>query len=271
MSNLELWNRVCETDPGTTRTVNDGRHTFTAIDAYGQIKAATAIWGAYGRTWGLKAIDISPIGEGPLAMLSGVFFFPDQGEFPIHTSIKMFSNTGKWDDDFCKKLETDAITKALSRLGFNADVFLGKYDDNKYVQGLQEKYTPVPDVLVKKFGSLIDSNNVIRLWAWQKADKPLFLKAYNSYVAGIPTGKVSTRKKIDQMIKDGFNLVENTAVEIATAMDSNEFNLAVYTESLTPQELHIVESALKPEHKTILEQHKAAFNPRKEAKEHDAK
>ena len=29
---------------------------------------------------------------------------------------------------------TDATTKALSKLGYNADVFLGKFDDNKYVQ-----------------------------------------------------------------------------------------------------------------------------------------
>jgi hypothetical protein len=27
---------------------------------------------------------------------------------------------------------TDGLTKALSHLGFNADVFLGKHDGNKY-------------------------------------------------------------------------------------------------------------------------------------------
>jgi hypothetical protein len=27
---------------------------------------------------------------------------------------------------------TDGLTKALSHLGFNADVFLGEYDGNKY-------------------------------------------------------------------------------------------------------------------------------------------
>ena len=32
-----------------------------------------------------------------------------------------------------KKALTDAITKGLSYLGFNADVFLGMFDDNKYV------------------------------------------------------------------------------------------------------------------------------------------
>ena len=31
-------------------------------------------------------------------------------------------------------------TKALSKLGFNADVFLGKYDDNKYVAKMKEEF-----------------------------------------------------------------------------------------------------------------------------------
>ena len=35
-----------------------------------------------------------------------------------------------------KKVATDALTKGLSKLGFNADVFMGKFDDNKYVNSL---------------------------------------------------------------------------------------------------------------------------------------
>jgi hypothetical protein len=30
------------------------------------------------------------------------------------------------------------MTKGLSKIGFNADVFLGKFDDNKYVKSLEE-------------------------------------------------------------------------------------------------------------------------------------
>ena len=35
---------------------------------------------------------------------------------------------------------TDAITKALSHLGFNADVFLGKFDDNAYVTAMRAEF-----------------------------------------------------------------------------------------------------------------------------------
>jgi hypothetical protein len=44
------------------------------------------------------------------------------------------------DDDCVKKVATDALTKGLSKLGFNADVFLGLYDDNKYVAGAKAAF-----------------------------------------------------------------------------------------------------------------------------------
>ena len=43
-----------------------------------------------------------------------------------------------------KKMETDVTTKALSKLGFNADVFMGLYDDNRYVNQMKEEFNPVP-------------------------------------------------------------------------------------------------------------------------------
>ena len=42
-------------------------------------------------------------------------------------------------EDCRKKLLTDITTKALSFLGFNADVFLGQHDDNKYLSQVSEE------------------------------------------------------------------------------------------------------------------------------------
>ncbi len=39
----------------------------------------------------------------------------------------------RYDDDAGKKAMTDALTKGLSHLGLSADVFLGLFEDNKYV------------------------------------------------------------------------------------------------------------------------------------------
>ena len=39
-----------------------------------------------------------------------------------------------------KKIETDLTTKALSKLGFSADIFMGKYDDVKYMNDIIKEF-----------------------------------------------------------------------------------------------------------------------------------
>lgn len=145
--NLKLWNAVEETDPSKTKKAKLGSLTLTAINATSQIKQATKHWGMYGSTWGLKNINYEymDIEKTRLAIVRAMFYYPE-GEFEISTSIKVYYMTQgangylKIDDDFLKKAETDLTTKSLSKLGFNADVFMGLYDDNKYLTALKEKY-----------------------------------------------------------------------------------------------------------------------------------
>jgi hypothetical protein len=54
---------------------------------------------------------------------------------------------GYWvsDEDAAKKSLTDAITKAASWLGVAGDIFMGRWDDSKYVEGLKaEANRPTP-------------------------------------------------------------------------------------------------------------------------------
>jgi len=128
-ANLELWEKVEKSDTRYLKRVEYGKRSFTTIDAYYQIKVATGIFGPYGKTWGLKdtSLEIVSVGETPMAIYKATFYYPE-GEFEIWNAIKIN------DDEFAKKVETDTLTKALSRLGFNADVFLGMYDGNRYTQ-----------------------------------------------------------------------------------------------------------------------------------------
>jgi hypothetical protein len=138
--NLELWNAVQETNPADTKEVSFGRK-FTAIDAYSQIKKATEQFGEYGDKWGLTEVDYIFIHDSKIILVKGRFKHPN-GEFPVNTSISSVMGQ-KEDDDFAKKAETDLITKALSRLGFNADIFMGKFDDQKYVQEMTKKFQQI--------------------------------------------------------------------------------------------------------------------------------
>ena len=137
MSNMDLWNAVQESDPAFVKEVSYGARKFSSIDAYAQIKAATAQFGPYGVLWGFKD-DLTLTQVDTLMVGQGVFSHPD-GHFTVTSSIEITSAKGRIDPEFAKKLETDMLTKGLSRLGFNADVFLGLFDDNRYVQSLRDK------------------------------------------------------------------------------------------------------------------------------------
>lgn len=127
---MELWRQVCQTDPDFTKNVNQ-RGGFTAINATWQIKQATMQWGPYGSTWKLSyAKEHLTIGS-KMAVLYAIFQYPS-GEFPISNAIDIMDRKGNYDTDFIKKLETDTLTKALSKLGFSADIFMGCWDQQKY-------------------------------------------------------------------------------------------------------------------------------------------
>lgn len=128
--NLSIWDAVSETDPAYTKQVNQ-RGGYTTIDAQYQLMNATKEFGPYGKTWGFKDIDLdyTLIAKG-LVIFKGVFFFPG-GQFPI-INCKSIGEK-KVDEDFAKKLETNTLSKALSKLGFNADIFMGKFEDFDYV------------------------------------------------------------------------------------------------------------------------------------------
>lgn len=148
--NLKFWNEVEKTDPSHTKGANVRGNKITAIAPQYQIKNATKQWGMYGKDWGFKAIsfDYAMLEITGIVVFNGVFFYP-QAEFPITSSISAYKDGArtKPDADFAKKVETDALTKALSKIGFNADVFMGMYDDHKYVQMMQDEFKEVdPDI-----------------------------------------------------------------------------------------------------------------------------
>jgi len=143
--NLELWNRVEKTNPNYTKKAKVGGMTITAIAPQYQIMMVTEQFGVYGKTWGFKNVqlDYSLVEKYDMVVFKGTFFFPE-GQFEIVNSCKLFMDRNKkmLDDNFAKKIETDTLTKAISKLGFNADIFLGKFDDVRYLNEVKEEFKP---------------------------------------------------------------------------------------------------------------------------------
>lgn len=153
---MELWDKVSTTDVDHTKEVSFGRK-FTAIDAHSQIMEATRLFGPVGLGWGYKTefgFHTTARGEDFIwcdlrlwwrteSEWEGNKNYHNRSFGPIRgmAVVQGLKADGKHkpsDNDAGKKAMTDALTKALSHLGFNADVFLGKFDDNKYVQDLQK-------------------------------------------------------------------------------------------------------------------------------------
>ena len=140
-ANLHIWNKVEKTDPKHTKAVSYGTRKFTAIDAQYQILRATEVFGPVGEGWGyecehsiqdgLAVCDVRLWYGGTKRQTFG----PVRGMSAVRPKDK--NGNERLDDDCAKKAMTDALTKALSHLGFSADVFLGKFDDNKYVASLK--------------------------------------------------------------------------------------------------------------------------------------
>jgi len=160
--NLKLWNAVEKTNPKYTKQANVGGNKITSIAPQYQIMNVTEQFGSYGKTWGFKNIelDYTLVPEFNLIVFKAIFFYPE-GEFPTINSIKMFMDNAKLkiDDNFAKKLETDTLTKAISKLGFNADIFMGKFDDVKYLAEVTKEFSEpkkeVENISDEKFLELI--------------------------------------------------------------------------------------------------------------------
>ena len=147
MNNLELWNKVERTNPKYTKKANVKGNNITAIAPQYQIKNVTEQFGSYGKTWGFKSLDFdyTLVDNLGLVVLHAVFYYPD-GEFPIKNAQNIFIDNAKTkiDDNFAKKLETDTLTKAISKLGFNADIFMGLFDDVKYLAEVTKEFAEKP-------------------------------------------------------------------------------------------------------------------------------
>lgn len=144
--NLNIWSQVEKTDLSYAKKVNQ-RGGYTAISPQYQLKQATKVFGSYGKGFGLSEsdFDMSLFESLGVVMHKAKFFYvtgSERVEFPISNAIQATVGAGdkkRVDVDFAKKVETNTVSKALSKLGFNADVFMGMFEDNQYIQELNNE------------------------------------------------------------------------------------------------------------------------------------
>lgn len=166
MSNMKLWNSVEKTDPKFTKKFRkEGGFAGTAIGATYLVKKATECFGSVGIGWGYDVVkeeylDGSFINDKERVVihkaLIKVWYIVDgvKGELSHYgqtTFIGANKNGTFTDEEHAKKTITDGLGKCLSMLGFSADIYLGLYDDNKYVSAISEHFKdkPIEETLSK--------------------------------------------------------------------------------------------------------------------------
>ena len=119
--NMAIWEAVSVTDPSHTKKVNQ-RGGFTAISAHYQVMRATEQFGPVGIGWGYE--NGAPIFHETLVIVPVTVWHGDRSNTfgPVYGGAEWRSGN-RVDSDAPKKAATDGLTKALSHLGFNADVF----------------------------------------------------------------------------------------------------------------------------------------------------
>jgi len=167
--NMKIWRTVMRTDPRYTKDLAGAGFEGTSINAEYMIMRATEIFGPVGTGWGYEVVEdrmlpgapmseaiyedkkfignrILRDGDGTLITeqnhsIKIKFWYAIEGE--VRGAVEAYGATKylyktkhgiTCDGEAQKKSLTDAIKKALSLLGFSADVWLGLYDQAEYKQ-----------------------------------------------------------------------------------------------------------------------------------------
>ncbi|MGH1372946.1 MAG: hypothetical protein ACRBBW_12980 [Cellvibrionaceae bacterium] len=161
-SQMHIWGHASKTDPSATKESNTNGHRHTSISGYWMIQKATELWGPLGKGWGYEILEDRIDIGGP------IFRQQDEQEVKVADTQTHTIKLKLWymlDGDKCelvqyghtpyvyrtkygattdaeapKKSLTDALKKALSMLGFCADVYLGQFDDRNYVDAVRAEF-----------------------------------------------------------------------------------------------------------------------------------
>lgn len=147
--NLKLWDSVFKTPVEETKPITGKAYKGNSPDPYYLIRKATEVFGPCGIGWGFKVVSeyfIDGLGGTKLHVAHVAVWYVWEGkrgevEHMGGTVACYTTSSGKVinDEDAPKKSVTDALTKALSLIGFAGDIYTGLYDDSKYIAGLEKE------------------------------------------------------------------------------------------------------------------------------------
>ena len=149
--NMKIWNFLSKTNPEFTKPFSKfGGKTLTTIDPHYQIQMMTNAFGPVGKGWSYQ-VEYKYLDKLVFAEVSIQYFLDNKWYAfgPVSSVQSLAKKNGGLDDEAPKKAMTDAMTKAFSHLGMSADVFLGMFENNKYVEDLKKEFSQKQNSVVQ--------------------------------------------------------------------------------------------------------------------------
>ena len=154
MTNKDLWNRVCKTDPKHVKPITGKQYSGNSPKPYYIVERLTEEFGPCGKGWGFSILSerMERLSDDDVLHIAHVrLWYLLEGircEFDQMGQTKACYKTSKGsllvDEDAPKKSVTDALVKCASYRGFAGDIFSGRWDDSKYVAAVSYTHLTLP-------------------------------------------------------------------------------------------------------------------------------
>lgn len=151
--NLRLWKRFADIDPQHTKPITGKPYKGTSPKPQYVIQLLTEMFGPVGEGfgWEVRAEGFIPLGEEVLHWCRIWFWWREPNDkdgyaspgFEAYGQTKAYMKTKSglmMDEDAPKKSLTDAITKAASQIGIASNLFMGRWDDSRYVEEVNREF-----------------------------------------------------------------------------------------------------------------------------------
>lgn len=149
--NMRIWSQVEKTDPAHTKPFQRaGGFKGTALKPMWVWQHLTEVFGPFGEGWGCDKPDFQLVPADKELLVYCTVSAWHEGESKRlwgvggDKVVAMTKNGPRTDDEAFKKAFTDALMNAFKFIGVGADIHMGRFDDNKYVQQLKEEFTEAP-------------------------------------------------------------------------------------------------------------------------------
>jgi hypothetical protein len=149
MSKTGIWEAVCKTDPAHTKAFSRaGGFKGTAVKPQWVVSRLTEEFGPVGEGWGMgePLFQVVAAGNETLVYCTVSAWHTDRANVFWGVGgdkVTTARQSGQFNDDEAfKKAFTDALMNAFKFVGVAADVHMGRFDDNKYVQDMKDEFRP---------------------------------------------------------------------------------------------------------------------------------